>query len=1008
MFGRSDVVLPDPDWGTALLFFYLVLIILGVVAVMAARRPVLFKMGLRNAARRPSQTTLVLVGLMIGTAILSGALVSGDTMEFAIVKDVYYTTDLIDEIVGVSGGLTFNGSVLDDISSDPDVRRLTDGVSPALAINGITVIDRASGQTEPSTILHGIDPTVDRAFGRFKTTDGKRIDGSDLGMNETLINKRLADALLAKVGHDIEIYYLPLIPAMGPEQQGPGADNSSTQPTIQVRILKVKHIVENEGKANYNGARMIFMGLSPAQAMLGMPGQINMVKVSNKGGIVDGAKDTDKVTKAIQDVIDGLGPDAGADPQQFDIGAFKMDAVDIAESSSASFSDFLVMASSFTIAAGVMLIVNIFVMLAEERKRELGISRAVGMRRTALVKEFMFEGVVYSLIASIIGAFVGILIAYALIQGVFSAVGAGGLDVPFYFKNSSLLLGFSWGFMITIGTVALASWRVSKLNIVRAIRSIEEPVTVKGVRRNMVIGGVLLGMGLFFTLAGYTGGEGSSGIPRILGPNMAFFGAAMVARRWIRPEGAYTFAGLMVLMYSLWFLLKGTVTEDEAMFALVILGLLMVFGAVLALVSNSRAMVRGFGRLFSFSPRSKAVVEPAVGHPLNKPFRTGMTIAMFSLVIFIVLLFSIFFTVFTPDLSKESGGYDLLGTTSVPVADIYDIDIGGMPGTTTSIDYTTLNTKVESVDSVAQLYFWGNFYVNRTEIPTYGPPAHSLFGIDLNFSRHVTYTLAERANGYQSDSDAWMAVANDPDLAIVDSTTSGTHIPIKVGDRVSLPQTIGGNTSKTYKVIGIADVLLFPGLFVQKDGLLKDFKQVRGNNMFLIKVRSGENIEKVAKQLEADLSIIGMNVIVLEEMLKDLSKSMESIFQLFELFMSLGLVVGVAALGVLSVRTVIERKQEIGIMRAIGYRRSMVLKAFLFEMLFVTLLGVCLGLIIGYLAGYGIWKTGMEGLGVEFTVPWHRIGMIVLMTFIAAVVCTIVPAYKASRTNPAEAVRWVE
>jgi putative ABC transport system permease protein len=144
-----------------------------------------------------------------------------------------------------------------------------------------------------------------------------------------------------------------------------------------------------------------------------------------------------------------------------------------------------------------------------------------------------------------------------------------------------------------------------------------------------------------------------------------------------------------------------------------------------------------------------------------------------------------------------------------------------------------------------------------------------------------------------------------------------------------------------------------------------------------------------------------------EEMLESFTAAMEDMFQLFELFMSLGLVVGIASLGVLSVRSVIERKQEIGIMRAIGYRKSMVMNAFLFEMLFVTSMGVLIGVIIGYLAGYGIWKSGMEELGVDFVVPWSRILYILALTFIAAVICTIIPAYKASRTNPAEAVRWI-
>ena len=40
--------------------------------------------------------------------------------------------------------------------------------------------------------------------------------------------------------------------------------------------------------------------------------------------------------------------------------------------------------------------------------------------------------------------------------------------------------------------------------------------------------------------------------------------------------------------------------------------------------------------------------------------------------------------------------------------------------------------------------------------------------------------------------------------------------------------------------------------------------------------------------------------------------------------MGLGLVVGVAALGVISARAVVERKQQIGILRAIGFRRRMI------------------------------------------------------------------------------------
>ena len=55
---------------------------------------------------------------------------------------------------------------------------------------------------------------------------------------------------------------------------------------------------------------------------------------------------------------------------------------------------------SFSIAAGVLLIFLIFVMLAAERRSELGIARAVGTRRGHLVQMFVFEGVAYDLAAA--------------------------------------------------------------------------------------------------------------------------------------------------------------------------------------------------------------------------------------------------------------------------------------------------------------------------------------------------------------------------------------------------------------------------------------------------------------------------------------------------------------------------------------------------------------------------------------------------------------------------------
>ncbi len=58
----------------------------------------------------------------------------------------------------------------------------------------------------------------------------------------------------------------------------------------------------------------------------------------------------------------------------------------------------------FSIAAGILLIVLIFAMLAAERRAEMGMARAVGTQRRQLIQQFVAEGTGYALLAGLVGA----------------------------------------------------------------------------------------------------------------------------------------------------------------------------------------------------------------------------------------------------------------------------------------------------------------------------------------------------------------------------------------------------------------------------------------------------------------------------------------------------------------------------------------------------------------------------------------------------------------------------
>ena len=90
-------------------------------------------------------------------------------------------------------------------------------------------------------------------------------------------------------------------------------------------------------------------------------------------------------------------------------------------------------------------------------------------------------------------------------------------------------------------------------------------------------------------------------------------------------------------------------------------------------------------------------------------------------------------------------------------------------------------------------------------------------------------------------------------------------------------------------------------------------------------------------------------------------------------FLGLGLLVGVAALGVISARAVVERRQQIGVMRAIGFRTGMVQAAFLLESSFVALTSIFVGTALGLLLSWNIIRDQQaqpSWENLELVVPW--------------------------------------
>lgn len=118
------------------------------------------------------------------------------------------------------------------------------------------------------------------------------------------------------------------------------------------------------------------------------------------------------------------------------------------------------------------------------------------------------------------------------------------------------------------------------------------------------------------------------------------------------------------------------------------------------------------------------------------------------------------------------------------------------------------------------------------------------------------------------------------------------------------------------------------------------------------------------------------------------------------------LLVGMLVVGLTMSGAVRERTREIGVFRAIGFRKSHVTKIILLEGVLVSVLGG----FIGYLAGMSVARyAGPLLAGMDIAVPW-RVDLLLLAVVLAVIiglVASIVPARQASRLDPAEALRFI-
>lgn len=197
---------------------------------------------------------------------------------------------------------------------------------------------------------------------------------------------------------------------------------------------------------------------------------------------------------------------------------------------------------------------------------------------------------------------------------------------------------------------------------------------------------------------------------------------------------------------------------------------------------------------------------------------------------------------------------------------------------------------------------------------------------------------------------------------------------------------------------------------------LDNIEKVTGSKasymMILVMVESTEDIEKIAEEIKYRMrQVRGSDdvTVLTPEKTEKLVGDIIAMIQMGVLFLGLFSII-IGGIGVMNTMytSVLERRREIGIMKAIGATNSDVLNIFVIESGMIGVIGGIVGLMIGIglakLVEIFAIQSGFKLLKIY--VSFEFIGAALLFAFLLGVIAGVLPARQASKLNPAEALRY--
>ncbi len=314
--------------------------------------------------------TLTVAGIVLGVAVFVAMHIANRSVHEAF-------SETVDRIAGstqlqVSNGeFGFNEDVLEKVQSVPEV---------GIAVPVIEATVETGLKDQGSLLILGVDMTGDRSLRQYEMEDA-----DDSIIDDPLVFLAQPDSLMVtkefaqRNGYHVNSR-IPLYTIDGEKQ------------------FTIRGIMNSEGLTRAFGGNLAVMDIYATQAVFGRGRRFDRIDLRVREGVT-----IDECQRALQSA---LGPGfeiapPGSRSQHF-------------EALMKSYSMATTISSLFALIVGMFIIYNSFEIAVTHRRAEIGILRALGATQSQVRRVILLESTVAGLIGSLLGAGLGVLLAFAV------------------------------------------------------------------------------------------------------------------------------------------------------------------------------------------------------------------------------------------------------------------------------------------------------------------------------------------------------------------------------------------------------------------------------------------------------------------------------------------------------------------------------------------------------------------------------------------------------------------